>query len=133
MAWFLGGSQLHQEEISRLLSPSGQIEAVVTEADAGATTSNSYWVHVLSRGEKKMGQPAVVLSGAQRNEKENGVHVHWVAPNTLQIEYFKAKNVIVHAQMVTVGSNTVQIQLRSGVSHSAVFEAVLVQQASRVF
>lgn len=87
MAWFLGGSQLHQEEIARLASSSGQIEAVMIEADAGATAANSYWVHVLTRGEKKMGQPAVVLSGVLCNDKEYGVHLDWAAPDILRIKY----------------------------------------------
>lgn len=102
-----------------MLSPSGQIEAVVIEADAGATTSNSYWVHVLPRGEQKMEKPALVLSGAMRNDKEYGVHLNWASPHVLHIEYLTAKNVIVHAQTVTIGPDTVQIHLRSGVAHPA--------------
>lgn len=87
MAWFLSGllGEPSKDEVARIVSPSGNVEAVLFETNGGATTSFGYEVFVVERGAKPSGSPAVSLYGAVRNQHAYGANLKWSSPGSLLI------------------------------------------------
>lgn len=89
MAWIFSGlvGEPSRDEVARVLSPSGRVEAVLFETNGGATTSFGYEVFVVKRGAKPSGSPAVFLNGAVRNPSAYGVNLKWSSPDSITVEY----------------------------------------------
>lgn len=104
-----------KDEVARVVSPSGNIEAVLLETNGGATTSFGYEVYVVERGAQPAGSPAVSLYGAIRNQNAYGVNLKWPSPDSLAVEYLSAKSAQVNTQTQTVGTQTIRFALREGV------------------
>jgi hypothetical protein len=119
--WFLPEmmGETSNDEVARIISPSGNVEAVLFETNAGATTSFGYEVFVVERGTKPSGSPAVSLYGAVRNPHAYGVNVKWLSPSSLAIEYLSAKSVTVNMQTQSIGMQTIEFALRDGVTDNA--------------
>ena len=66
-----------KDEVARVVSPSGKVDAVLLETNGGATTSFGYEVYVVERGAEPIGEPAVFLYGAIRNQSAYGVNLKW--------------------------------------------------------
>jgi hypothetical protein len=121
MVWFVSGlvGEPSKDEVARVVSPSGSIEAVLFETNGGATTSFGYEVYVLERGAQPSVSPAVSLYGAARNPNAYGVNLKWSSPNSLAIEYQSAKSAKVNMQTQSVGTQTILFALREGVTDNA--------------
>jgi hypothetical protein len=107
------------DEVARLASPSGYIDAVLVETNGGATTSFGYEVYVVKHGAKPSGTSAVSLYRALRNPQAYGANISWSSPNSLTVEYLSAQIAQVNTQTQSVGTTTVQFVLREGVTDNA--------------
>lgn len=105
-------------EVARVASPNGSLEAVLTEANGGATTSFGYLVYV---GAKNSKTPTLVASlyGAVRNENAYGVNLAWTGDHTLRVEYLRAKEITYVSRLVIVEGEQIETELHSGVEDSA--------------
>jgi len=121
MGWFFSGlvGEPSKDEVARVVSPSGNIEAVLFETNGGATTSFGYEVYVVERGAQPSGSPAVSLYGAVRSPHAYGANLKWPSPDSLAVEYLSAKSAKVNMQTQSVGTQTIHFALREGVTDNA--------------
>lgn len=121
MAWFLSAllGEPSKDEVVRVVSPSGNVEAVLFETNGGATTSFGYEVFVVERGAEPSGSPAVSLYGAVRNHHAYGANLKWSSPGSLTVEYLTAKSAKTNTQAQSVGTQTIKFALRDGVTDNA--------------
>jgi hypothetical protein len=108
---FVGGSQ---NEVARVASPSGIIDAVVAETNGGATTSFGYRIYVVRHGAKLSGEPVAALYGATRNDHAYGVNLRWESSKTLAIEFLNAKSKRIEESNISIDGQSVDIVLRGG-------------------
>jgi hypothetical protein len=104
-----------REEVAWANSPDGLTHAILLETNGGATTSYGYKVELHPaphQGEEPV--PAGGLYGATRSECAYGVNLRWLSPAELALEFSKADNVDVPAE-VNVGGRAIAITTRSGV------------------
>lgn len=118
LVWFFSGlvGEPSKDEVARVVSPSGKVDAVLFETNGGATTSFGYEVYVVEHGAKPSGSPAVSLYGAVRNEHAYGANLVWPSPDSLAIEYLSAKSTKLNAHTQSVGTQTIRFALREGVT-----------------
>jgi hypothetical protein len=114
---FVGKSS--EDEVARIVSPSGYIDAVLVETNGGATTSFGYEVYVVKHGARPSSTSAVSLYGAFRNPQAYGANISWSSPNSLTVEYLSAQIATVNTQTQSVGATTIQFVLREGVTDYA--------------
>lgn len=110
-----------RDEVARVTSPSGRIDAILYETNGGATTSFGYEVWVVNLGAsvprsqaRRPWRPAY-LYGAVRSSRAYGVNLRWEGPGVLVVEYLEARNVVQDVSEVRVGDQTVRVVLRPGV------------------
>ena len=108
-----------RDEVARVVSPSGKVDAVLFETNGGATTSFGYQVYVVECGAKPSGSPAVLLYDAVRNEHAYGANLVWLSPGSLVVEYLSAKFAKLNTQKQSVGTQTIHFVLRDGVTDNA--------------
>jgi hypothetical protein len=105
-----------RDEVARVTSPSGRLDAVLVETNGGATTSFGYQAYVVPRGSKNSRGPQVAfLYGAVRSTHAWGANLKWEGPSRLVIEYLEAKEERLSRPLVVVDADTVRVSLRSGV------------------
>ena len=81
------------DEVARARSPGGSLEAVVIETNGGATTSFGYEIYVVPAGSAvRKGRRVASLYGAVRNQHAYGVNLRWLTPDSLNVEYLRAKS-----------------------------------------
>ncbi len=121
MVWLFSGlvGEPSKDEVARVVSPSGNIDAVLFETNGGATTSFGYEVYVVERGAKPSGSPAVLLYGAVRNQHAYGANLRWPSPDSLAVEYLSAKSAKVKMDTQPVGTQAIHFALREGVTDNA--------------
>jgi hypothetical protein len=121
MAWLLSGlvGEPSKDEVARVVSPSGNIDAVLFETNGGATTSFGYEVYVVAHGAQPSGSPVVSLYGAVRNQHAYGANLSWSSSDSLDIEYLSAKSAKVNTQSQPVGTQVVHVALREGTTDNA--------------
>jgi len=112
--WLAPGSSA--DEVARVSSPEGDIEAVLVETNGGATTSFGYEIFVVPNGVKKRSSRAAHLYAAVRNSSAYGVNLRWLSASELLIEYQKADSSEVDQPSVVVAGRTVRVVLRPGVT-----------------
>ena len=83
-----GCGLVSRDEVVRVASPDGRVEAVLVETNGGATTSFGYEVHVVEKG-RPAGDRVAWLYGAGRNAQAYGANLKWTGENELVIEYIK--------------------------------------------
>ena len=105
-----------KDEVVRIVSPSGNIDAVLFETNGGATTSYGYEVYVVKHGSLLTGSPAVYLYGAFRNSQAYGANISWASPNSLTVEYQSSQIATVYTPTQSVGTQTIHFALREGVT-----------------
>jgi hypothetical protein len=105
------------EEVARVPSPNGRMEAIVTEYNGGATTAFSYNVYVTSAGSPRSewGRPVAKLYGAIRNENSSGVNPKWSGDGKLTVECLRARGVKLPSPVSRVGDQTVLTNVQTGV------------------
>lgn len=103
------------EEVTRIVSPDGEIDAVLTESNSGATASFVYDIHILPHG-----QPATPesrnaeLSGATRSKTAYGVTLSWSDADTVLGEYLTADVVDQASPTTSVEGKEITVVLRDG-------------------
>jgi hypothetical protein len=102
------------DEVARVTSPDGRVDAVLTESDCGAPCSLGYEVRLELKGHHDVVKVAS-LDGATRNENAWGVNLKWVDDDNLSIEYLRANFAYLLKQTVDIGGHTVKLSLRGGV------------------
>jgi hypothetical protein len=113
-ALFLTACVSH-DEVARVTSPDGGVDAVLVETNGGATTSFGYEIHVVPRGNSpRSSSEAAFLYGAIRNEQAYGVNLRWTSPTSLAIEYLSAHSATLPS--ASVAPREIAVQLVDGVS-----------------
>ena len=103
------------DEVARVTSPSGKLDAVLVETNGGATTSLGYEIYVLPKGEKAVkGNDVASLYAACRNKSAYGANLRW-KKDSLVIEYLTARQEEKKSDTVTVAGEKVRILLEAGV------------------
>jgi hypothetical protein len=109
-----------RDEVARVRSPDGDVEAVLVETNAGATTSFGYDVLLVpAGGNLEEGRHTVTLEGATRNPRAYGVNLVWTSPDRLRVEYFEAQWVGRYTSPVSIGAHTIEVGLRDSVVDAA--------------
>jgi hypothetical protein len=114
--WLFGASD---DEVARVSSPDGTLEAALHEANGGGATSFAYKVYVVTAGRQPfmlVERPVANFYGAVRSNRAYGVNLKWEGPNSLAVEYFRSQTASKAADTVHVGDREVGIVLREGVS-----------------
>ena len=121
MAWFFSGlvGEPSKDEVARVISPSGKVDAVLFETNGGATTSFGYEVYIVERGAQPSGTPAVLLYGAVRNQHAYGANLSWSSSDSLAVEYLSAKSAKVNTHTQSVGTQAIHVALREGATDDA--------------
>ena len=111
------------DEVSRVSSPAGKMDAILVETNGGATTSFGYYVFVVPPGVKltKRDEKYIVarLYGAIRNQGAYGANLRWSVKERLQIEYLRSKAAEVIEPTVNYDGVDVAVELRGGVEDPA--------------
>jgi hypothetical protein len=102
--------------VARVVSPAGDLQAVLVETNGGATTSFGYEVSVVPSGSDRPGLPAAVLYGAVRNDQAFGVTLRWVSASQLNVEFQQAMYAKLEHPALTVSGRAVTVALHSGVT-----------------
>lgn len=121
MAWLISGmfGEPSKDEVARVVSPSGKVDAVLFETNGGATTSFGYEVYVVEHGAKPLDSPAVSLYGAVRNPHAYGANLVWPSSGLLAVEYLSAKSAKLNTHTQSVGTQAIHFVLREGITDNA--------------
>ena len=121
LVWLFSGllGEPSKDEVARVVSPSGNIDAVLFETNGGATTSFGCEVYVVEHGAKPSGSPAVSLYGAIRNQQAYGANLSWSSSDSLSVEYLSAKSARVNAHTQSVGMQAIDVALREGTADNS--------------
>jgi hypothetical protein len=106
---------LSRDEVSRVTSPDGGVDALVFETNCGAPCSFGYEVELGTKGSRH-GEQVALLDGATRNGQAWGVNLKWVGPDKLSVEYLRAEDTRLLKQTVAVAGRDITVSLLSGVS-----------------
>ncbi len=110
---------ISHDEVSRVASSASGLDAVLVETNGGATTSFGYVVYVVPRGTKPSdGTEVAWLYGAVRNDQAYGANLKWEGRSQLAVEYRDAREAQVRRPRCIIGSDTVTVLLRNGVTDS---------------
>jgi hypothetical protein len=106
------------DEVARVTSPSGKVDAVLIERNGGATTSFGHNVYIVPTGRSVPKRDAEVakLYGAIRNKSAYGVNLKWEGANNLAAEYLEAKSAEVLRESVGVAGEQVAVILRPNIN-----------------
>jgi hypothetical protein len=115
----VSGCHLHvpdasANEVARITSPDGLVDAVLSEHNGGATTSFGYDVAVASHDHAQVHRVAN-LYGATRSPQAYGVNLRWASSDHLDFEFFSTKTPPTLYSPVAVGGKSITVTLRSGV------------------
>lgn len=105
-------------ETNRIVSPSGKIDAVVIEADGGATTSVIQRIYLVEHGEQASGFPDAILDGATVYNDENssvcfdyGVKMKWEPSSKLILKYVSVNRSEVFNSPIKIAGENIYINL----------------------
>jgi len=103
-----------RDEVLRVTSPDGRVDALVFEENCGVPCSFAYEVELVAKGDRG-GEEAALLEGAVRGQNAWGVNLNWIDSNKLSVEYLRAENAKLLKQTVRIGGRNVTVSLHSGV------------------
>lgn len=114
----IAGCLSSRDEVARVSSPRGDLDAVVMETNGGATTSFGYEVVVVGRGRSAFwGTTVARLYGAIRNQSAYGVNAKWRGAGLLYIEYLEARSAEVEGgALFDMGTTLVAVILAPGLN-----------------
>ena len=101
------------DEVARVPSPNGMVDAVVIETNGGATTSYGYEVYLTLPKGQVNDRPVASLYGAERSDHAWGITLQWVSAEKLSVQYLSAKSTQLNEPSPVVGSQRVQVVLES--------------------
>ncbi len=113
LSWFFSPSS---DEVARVVSPNGKVDAVLLETNGGATTSFGYEVYVLKHGAQPSDTPAVFLYGTIRSQSAYGSNLKWESSSVLSVEFLSTKTIYISRSLVSIGDQSIQITVRDGVT-----------------
>ena len=119
-----------RDQVARITSPDGQVDAVVFESDCGAICDVVDEVWVVPRG-RRHGDKVAWFDDAVRSERAWGVNVKWDSAHHLVIEYLSAGQAKLLMQKTVIAGQDVQISMRSGTSEPLVPVGEMVNNLSR--
>lgn len=117
-------------DVVRVPSPSGALEAILTETNGGATTTFGYDVAVTTTGSSEATNVAS-LYGATRSKNAYGVDIRWRNDHTLTIQYLDAKSVRNVVDRANVEGHLVDIALQSGIDNPSAPPGAMHTNAAR--
>jgi len=106
---------LTRDEVSRVTSPDGRVDALLFETNCGAPCSFGYEVELVAKGSRR-GERVASLTGATRNGEAWGVNLKWLGPDKLSVEYLQAEDARLLKQTAAVAGRSIAVSLRSGVN-----------------
>ena len=86
-----GCSSVSEDEVARKVSPSGQLVAILTEVDAGATAGFGYKVYIEAPNLGSSRKLVAHVYDARRNDQAYGLDLKWLSSDRLSIEFYKAR------------------------------------------
>jgi len=104
-----------RDEVAKIPSPDGRLEAILIETNGGATTSFGYEIWLRKKDEKSAEQVATLL-GAIRNESAAGVNLKWMDDRRLSIEYQEARAETLDKPTVKISGREIHVALKPHVS-----------------
>lgn len=104
-----------EDEVVRVASPDGKLDAILVETNGGATASFGYEVYVVESAGKPDGSPAAFMYEAVRNKHAYGANLRWEKPNLVAIEFLNAKWSELKTSTVLVGDQEIFLEMRSGI------------------
>jgi hypothetical protein len=104
-----------RDEVARLPSLDGRVDAVLVETNGGATTSFGYEIHLVEKGRPADRQVAW-LYDAGRSKSASGANLRWINDQELVVEYLDARESTVTRSSVRVAGRAITVFLRRGVS-----------------
>jgi len=107
-----------RNEVLRVTSPDGRLDALLFETDCGTPCSFGYEVELVAKGSRR-GEEVASVDGATRNGHAWGVNVKWLGPDKLSVEYLRAENARLMKQTAAIAGHNVTVSLRSGVNDPA--------------
>jgi hypothetical protein len=113
------GSAVGRDEVARVTSPDGALDAVLIETNGGATTSFGYDVEVVPHAGKADAAAVATLYGATRNGQAYGANLRWVGARELSVEYLQARWTRQKESTATVGNEKITVALHSGVTDNS--------------
>ena len=101
------------DEVSRATGPTGTVDAVLVERNAGATVDFIYVAHVVKKGGSlSEGTRVARFYGARRNDLAYGVNLRWKDASTLWLEFYTATRQTLEREVVPIGDLTVTVRLK---------------------
>lgn len=120
LVWALSGYfEVSNDEVARVVSPNGKVDAVLFETNGGATTSFGYNIYLTEHGAQPSGSPAISLYGAVRNQRAYGANLKWIASDSVAVEFLRAKSKKIQKSTVSIGDQVVQIAVHEGIEDHA--------------
>lgn len=101
-----------RDEVARVASPAGGVDAVLIEINGGATTDLAYSVRLEERGWFGSTSEVASLYGAHRSPCAYGVNLRWAAADRLVIDYYDAERSQAHP--AEAAGRMVQVELKPG-------------------
>jgi hypothetical protein len=103
-----------RDEVARVPSPDGAVEAVLVETNGAARTSLGYEVRIL---ETRGYRAALVASlyGAVRKDSAYGLNLRWASNSDLIIEYLEARVVRLGETSRRLAGREIRVTLRDGI------------------
>jgi len=108
-----------EDEVARVTSPDGRVEAILVETNGGATTSFGYKVLVGERGRWFSTRQVAWLYGAGRNEHAYGANLRWHSDTELFVEYLEAREQELKERKAYVAGRNIEVVLKSGITDPA--------------
>ena len=108
---------ISKDEVNRVTGPTGAVDAVLVEKNAGATVDFAYEAYLVRKGGSPwQGTRVATWYGAIRNQQAYGVNLKWRDSSNLELEYLSAKAQELEHAVVSVAGLDVRVALRSGIS-----------------
>lgn len=106
-------------EVQRLISPDRKKDAVVIEADCGATTSVTQQLYIGKHNEQSTEKMVAFFDGAVINNNETnlskyGIIVKWKTPSKLVIQYSDVKHVGMDHSVIEFNDEKIHLELNEG-------------------
>lgn len=122
LATIAGGGSVSEEEINRVTSPDGAVDAMVLERNGGATVDYAYDVHLVPAGAtvEEGADPAARLYGLTRGTASPGPYglaVRWEDNEQVSVDYLEARSIIIEpTEPVMVEGRSITVTLHAGVT-----------------
>lgn len=105
-----------KEEVERVPSPDGAIDAVVIRVNAGATVSFYYDIYVVPAGSTAQGREVADFYGLYSTDGwAEGMRPIWVDDSALQLRFEKARQGNLRQRSIEVAGRRIQLECNGSV------------------